>query len=279
MRRTLLRICLILAVLSMPALVPLAAQPPARIAAESQRVWNERAASDLVMSRLRGYGGVGRYGFSDYVSEDVPMRHAIVGFYDLKGLGMPVRFAVASSAPSRDFECHACAPRLSLHLFVFSNHRWMLQRSYFSDPINWGQWGEGPSKDEVVFLLIGPGWPALLLKGAGGGQGYFSANDYLYLIERDRVKEIFHAEVHEDDAGTGENRVDWNGEIYFNSAILPIHDIVYHRFGRDGGKAVDRWEVYRFDGDKYRKVYEGKSLKGFYGASPSLELIHRYHPN
>jgi hypothetical protein len=80
------------------------------------------------------------FGFTDFTH--APLRHEVIGKYKVEVGGTSKILVVTASRPVQNFECHACAPKLSFFLYEKKGGRWLLRTSYLG-ALFYGAYGEG----------------------------------------------------------------------------------------------------------------------------------------
>jgi hypothetical protein len=187
-----------------------------------------------------------QFGFTG-VQGNVFAKHEIIGFYDLPS----VKIAIVSTAPSQNFDCHACAPKLSFFVFEQKNGKWEISQSLINQ-LSLGSWGEAPSKTDFKAIKLGNGTYGLDVQSAGGGQGYFETYTMIYLIGPYTMKKILDVQTGLDDGGTinpGQNS--WKATLTYEDKNAPLYDIVLEVEGVKDGKSFYETKRYRFDGTEY----------------------------
>jgi hypothetical protein len=210
----------------------------------------------LLSKKLYGYGDSTAYGFER--SEHVVMQHSLIGFYPILSSKDPMQLIIASSKPKSEYDCHACAPKMSFFLFVIADGKWVLDRSYINAH-SMGSWGEAPESKAYQVIRLNTDEYGLFLKASSAEQGYLTKSIWVYAFGAKELKQIFKAEVEADDSATGKPPRDiWSAKFAFQKGKGRYYDIVLYKQGVEEGKPIKKEIVYRFGKERYSIVSEKK---------------------
>jgi|GEM_PF-800246 len=210
-----------------------------------------------VLSRLRRFGGLEEYGYGDLEKQygHIPMKHSIVGLYDIPPLNMPRLLAVASSSPVKHNDSHVAQVRLSFFEYMRDGHGvWHLTREDIAAE-EYGSWGVAPAKREIKILKLGVGIYGVALESGYSGQGWLNQGVRILTPAGTMLTDILQLDLESSNEGTGNPPVtDWKADYHPEKGKGPFYDIVVHRHGIDKGAKIDRYTRYCFDADdlKYR---------------------------
>ncbi|MCI0658545.1 MAG: hypothetical protein L0170_15950, partial [Acidobacteria bacterium] len=103
---------------------------------------------------------------------------------------------VTASAP-RNFDCHGCAPLVSVAVFAQEAGKWKIETTESALTTS-GAWGK---TGEFKLEKIGPEKHALVVKSAFSAQGENSEMAFFYAREGNRFKQVMQMQVHGDNGG------------------------------------------------------------------------------
>ena len=215
----------------------------------TQPVWYQKSAENIIMDRLKRYGGAGAYGFDRL--RGVPLRHSIIGFYDVPYFAKKIRIAITASVPTQRYECHACAPKISFFLFETQGKNWVFVRAHINKD-GMGTWRTPPNKDTFRITRIGKKEYGLWVKTGGTWQGYGEEYASLYHFSSDGVRGIANLHIAEDDSGAHEHpSVGWKSTYHFQLSNKPFYDLIVHTTGRKDNRPIDQTVTYTYNGTAY----------------------------
>jgi len=215
----------------------------------NQPVWYQKSAENIIMDRLKQYGGAGAYGFDRL--RGVPLRHSIIGFYDVPYFSKKIRIAITASVPIQRYECHVCAPKISFFLFETQGKNWVYVGAFINQHAM-GSWGKAPDKKAYQIMRIGEKEYGILLKvgdvGQGRGVGFIKA----YRFGQTSIRKIADIQIEGDDSATGHpSKDDWKSTYHFQPSNKPFYDLIVHTTGRKDGRPIDRTMAYTYNGTTY----------------------------
>ncbi|MBU3013826.1 hypothetical protein KO488_03590 [Poseidonibacter lekithochrous] len=153
-----------------------------------------------------------------------------------------------SSAP-KDFDCHACIPKMNWFHFKKENNNWNIKNKILNIETDYGSWG-----DLVPPKLIRTVENLILFKTefTYSNQGF--SNEYIKLevYKNGDFIEVFTDETSFDDAGAYEiEKNNWESKITFieSSKILP--NLLVEKFGLKDSKDYYENKIYEFKNEKY----------------------------
>ncbi|ADV46155.1 hypothetical protein [Nitratifractor salsuginis] len=229
--------------------------------------WNDPAAvaalrqvlSRDALSRVRRYALSHRMGFR---SRD--LTHWIAGIYFAREGGRDVAWVVAASKPRRNFECHACYPKLSILVYAqAAPNRWQLTgQGYETFESSYG-WGNAPDEKNMALVHIAPDKVALAVRSSFFNMGWEEDYYALYRVERDRGHQILFTQIHTDNkAADSKPFTDWSTELRLRpSKESPWCEIYLKRRGIDEGRPMDQTVVYRYSNGSYRPIGDDPVMK------------------
>ena len=215
----------------------------------TQPVWYQKSAENIIMDRLKRYGGAGAYGFDRL--RGVPLRHSIIGFYDVPYFAKKIRIAVTASVPTQRYECHVCAPKISFFLFETQGNNWVFVRALINQHAM-GTWGKAPDKNRYHVVHIGKNEYGLLLKVGDVGQGYWEGYIKVYHFGQTSIHKIADVQIEGNDGATGRpSKDDWKSTYHFQPSEKPFYDLIVHTTGRKDNRPIDQTTTYTYNGTAY----------------------------
>jgi hypothetical protein len=215
--------------------------------------WNNIEAGRYVVDLLKKHGDAAVFGFDTEPYSSVPLHHYIYDYYRLNYTGGEHHLVVAYSKPE-PFDCHHCAPRLSLVEFAPNSDGWAPEARSIGE-IPAGSWGSPPYS--VGIMELGPDRFGVVIESSEDQRGAWDASLDIYTaIDGDfRKVASFVTERHgflyeEQGLATGS----------WQMGTLPqttggFYDILVKKRNNDtetresDKSAVN--QVYRFDGEQY----------------------------
>jgi hypothetical protein len=143
-----------------PAAPPPVAAPPVTTAPVPPTPVLLKSLQDLqtdILGRLRRHGGLASFGYEELARRygPIPMKHELVGLYQLPPTGLPRVLAVAASSPARHNDFHAAYVQLSFFVYLQDlQGNWHLQESHIATE-KYGGWGRRPTAKRSRFSSWG----------------------------------------------------------------------------------------------------------------------------
>jgi hypothetical protein len=125
-----------------------------------------------------------------------PLYSQMIGYFPFLEDGSKKVMFVTASAP-RNFDCHACAPVLSVAVFSQDAGKWKLETAESALTAS-GSWGKA---GEVKLEQIGPEKHAVVVKSGFTAQGETSETAFFYAQEGGKFKQVLVLDTHRDNGG------------------------------------------------------------------------------
>jgi hypothetical protein len=138
--------------------------------------WNDIEAGRYVINMLQKHEDAAAFGFDTEPYSSVPLHHYIYDYYRLNYTGGEHHLVVAYSKPE-PFDCHRCAPRLSLVEFVPKAGGWAPGVRSIGQ-IAAGSWGSPPYS--VGIMELGPDRFGVVIESSEDQRGAWDASLDIY---------------------------------------------------------------------------------------------------
>lgn len=216
---------------------------PARQVAPSVK----KSMENQTLAALQKYGKAQQYGFQ----KTELLRHDILGFYNYKYLDREAQLVIAYTKPIKNYECHACAPKLSFFVFGEKGGQYEMMISQIN-ALSFGSWGDSPSRDEIKVVELGKDSFGFTIEGGGTGQGWNQESINIFLPIEGKFQQVLYVETSSNNGGTGSDVItDWTSTISYKEGSGTLYDIVVQTSGVDDNKKFSKTTTYIFDGKKY----------------------------
>jgi hypothetical protein len=138
--------------------------------------WNNIEAGRYVTALLQNHGDGAAFGFEAEPYSSVPLHHYVYDYYKLNYPQGEHHLVVAYTKPE-PFDCHDCAPRLSLVEFVPMAGGWKPGVSSLGK-IAAGSWGSPPYS--IGVMELGPGRFGVVIESSNDQRGAWEASLDIY---------------------------------------------------------------------------------------------------
>jgi len=239
-----------------------AANQPAVPAKKNEKThgidWNDpnavaalrRVVSRDALSRVRNYAITHKMGFDSHA-----LTHWVAGVYYAREEGRNEAWVIVASKPRRNFECHACYPKLSILIYAeLGANRWQLIGQGYETFEGTAGWGNVPDEKEMALVHIAPRKVALAVRSGYVNMGWSEEYYGLYRVEKNRGRQIFFTTIRSSNMAADTTPItDWESTLKFTPVKgWPWYDINIRRKGRLKGRAIDYTIVYHYRNGTYR---------------------------
>jgi hypothetical protein len=217
--------------------------------------WNDIEAGRFVIGMLQRHGDAAAFGFDTEPYSSVPLHHFIYDYYRLNYSGGEHHLVAAYTKPE-PFDCHGCAPRLSLVEFVPSADGWSPGVRSIGQ-IAAGNWGSPPYS--VGIMELGHDRFGVVIESSDEQRGAWDASLDIYTALDGGFRKVAslvterHGLLYEDQGlSTGSWQI---GTLPQTSR--GFYDILVRKRSANSESASDAPadnQVYRFDGERYSPV-------------------------
>lgn len=138
--------------------------------------WNDIAAGRYVTSLLQQHGDAAAFGFDTEPYSSIPLHHYVYDYY-LLNYSRAAHHLVAAYTKPESFDCHRCAPRLSLVDFVPTTGGWKPGARSIGE-IAAGSWGSPPLS--VGIIELGPDRFGVVIESSDEQRGAWDTNLDIY---------------------------------------------------------------------------------------------------
>ena len=176
---------------------------------------------------------------SDYgLQTRAPLTHSIISILPCKEAGSENLWILTESKPAINFNCHACAPALSLFKYRWNKRGWTLEQERFAiDRI--GGYDGGPDAKDVALVQISPDRCALAIRSGYATQGW--GFDYYTLLgpSNGSLEKIFDTTLAADNGGVGYGPLtSWETKLRLRPVSRDFYLIYLERKGTVKGRPV-----------------------------------------
>jgi hypothetical protein len=185
-----------------------------------------------------------------------PLYSRLAGSFPCQEAGNKKLLFVTSSAP-RNFDCHGCAPLISVAVFSQESGKWKIETTEPALATS-GAWGK---PGEFKLAQIGPERYALVVRSGFTAQGDTSETAIFYAREGAKFKQILVLDLHGDNGGncdpSGRPCFDFNSTYEFKpGGTGPYYNLIVTSTGtrlNDKGKVAPakKRQIYVFKNGEY----------------------------